>query len=96
MTWKTPSVRKLAGEMETEFPNTLEGFGYRFNDRGQLRNIQTGKPFEFAVSTDATYNQKRYEALGKGLMIVIIKDGIHDTNRKRYVYRVRVTSNAKR
>lgn len=25
------------------FPNTIEGFGYHFNENGQLRNIETGK-----------------------------------------------------
>ena len=62
---ETPLGQNSMEDTEPQFPTTLEGFGYRFNDRGQLRNIQTGKPFEFAVSTDATYNQKRYEALGK-------------------------------
>lgn len=47
-----------------EFPETIEGFGYKFNDRGQLRHIQTNKPFEFAVYNDHERNQRRYEALG--------------------------------
>jgi fructose-specific component phosphotransferase system IIB-like protein len=52
------------------FPDTLEGFGYTFNTEGQLRKIDpnTGKPgnepFEFHVSENQDYNQKRYEALG--------------------------------
>jgi hypothetical protein len=25
------------------FPNTIEGFGYHFNENGQLRKIETGK-----------------------------------------------------
>ena len=26
-----------------EFPKTLEGFGYHFTEKGELRNIETGK-----------------------------------------------------
>ncbi|XP_022653250.1 protein FAM172A-like [Varroa destructor] len=63
-----------------EFPNTIEGFGYRFNDRGQLRNIQTGKPFEFAVTNDHQINQMRYEALGsvvdEYVYGLLIKEGL--------------------
>lgn len=32
-------------DMDTDndpFPDTLEGFGYEFNDKGQLRKIGTG------------------------------------------------------
>lgn len=53
------------------FPNSLEGFGYAFNEDGQLRKLDpaTGRtgnqPFEFNVSGDSNYNQKRYEALGE-------------------------------
>ncbi|GBN47264.1 Protein FAM172A [Araneus ventricosus] len=49
-----------------EFPDTFEGFGYKFNEFGQLRHITTGEPFEFNVKRDdQAYNQKRYEALGE-------------------------------
>jgi hypothetical protein len=27
---------------EIEFPKTIEGFGYKFNEKGELRNIETG------------------------------------------------------
>ncbi|XP_037772761.1 cotranscriptional regulator FAM172A-like, partial [Penaeus monodon] len=48
-----------------EFPDTLAGFGYNFKD-GKLRNIKTGRPFEFVVREgDQAYNQRHYEALGE-------------------------------
>ncbi|PKY17966.1 hypothetical protein RhiirB3_468274, partial [Rhizophagus irregularis] len=50
---------------ETEFPKTVEGFGYRFNEKGELRDIETGGRFEFFYRTgDRYYNQRRYEELG--------------------------------
>ncbi|RGB31756.1 Arb2 domain-containing protein [Rhizophagus diaphanus] len=50
---------------ETEFPKTVEGFGYRFNEKGELRDIKTGGRFEFFYRTgDRYYNQRRYEELG--------------------------------
>ncbi|XP_063956056.1 cotranscriptional regulator ARB2A homolog [Lytechinus pictus] len=49
-----------------QFPTTLEDFQYQFNDKGQLRHSVTGKPYEFEFKKgDPTYNQRRYEALGK-------------------------------
>lgn len=54
-----------------EFPKTLEGFGYGFNENGKLRKLDpetgdlTNEPFEFNVSDDSDYNQKHYEALGE-------------------------------
>ncbi|GAB6028345.1 hypothetical protein CHUAL_002516 [Chamberlinius hualienensis] len=48
-----------------EFPNTLQEFGYHFNEEGRLCDIKTGQPFDFKVSEDHTYNQKRYEAIGE-------------------------------
>ncbi|EDO34299.1 predicted protein, partial [Nematostella vectensis] len=45
---------------------TIEEFGYHFNERGQLRSIQTGEPFMFEVKPgDRQYNQNHYEALGE-------------------------------
>ena len=32
---------------------------------GELRHIETDDPFEFQVSLDHAYNQKRYEAIGE-------------------------------
>ncbi|XP_069973598.1 cotranscriptional regulator ARB2A-like [Penaeus vannamei] len=47
------------------FRKTLADFGYEFKD-GKLRNIRTGRPFEFVVHEgDQVYNQKHYEALGE-------------------------------
>lgn len=46
-------------------PTTLEGFGYHFNRRGQLRHIETKQPYLFdVVPGNHSYNQARYEALG--------------------------------
>eukprot|EP00794_Sanderia_malayensis_P009769 gene9769-10768_t len=51
-----------------EFPATLEGFGYHFNNAGQLRDIKLDIPFRFeVVQGDQTYNQDHYEALGKAI-----------------------------
>lgn len=55
------------------FPKTLEEFKYEFNEDGQLRHIETNKPFEFNVSDDAAYNQQHYEALGE-----IITEYVYD------------------
>ncbi|XP_025076916.1 uncharacterized protein LOC112553723 isoform X3 [Pomacea canaliculata] len=48
------------------FPSTMEEFGYRFNDYGELRHISTGEPFNFYErQNDHNYNQQRYDALGE-------------------------------
>ncbi|XP_042546961.1 cotranscriptional regulator FAM172A isoform X1 [Dipodomys spectabilis] len=53
-------------EPPLDFPDTLEGFEYAFNERGQLRHIKTGEPFVFNYREDLhRWNQKRYEALGE-------------------------------
>ncbi|XP_036624305.1 cotranscriptional regulator FAM172A isoform X5 [Trichosurus vulpecula] len=53
-------------EPPLEFPDTLEGFEYAFNEKGQLRHIRTGEPFVFNAREDLhRWNQKRYEALGE-------------------------------
>ncbi|XP_073443749.1 cotranscriptional regulator ARB2A isoform X4 [Dendrobates tinctorius] len=53
-------------EPPLEFPDTLEGFEYAFNENGQLRHIKTGEPFIFNYREDLhRWNQKRYEALGE-------------------------------
>uniref|UniRef100_A0A8C4J8S6 Protein FAM172A-like n=1 Tax=Dromaius novaehollandiae TaxID=8790 RepID=A0A8C4J8S6_DRONO len=53
-------------EPPLEFPDTLEGFEYGFNEKGQLRHIKTGEPFVFNYREDLhRWNQKRYEALGE-------------------------------
>uniref|UniRef100_A0A7N4V5A1 ARB2 cotranscriptional regulator A n=1 Tax=Sarcophilus harrisii TaxID=9305 RepID=A0A7N4V5A1_SARHA len=53
-------------EPPLEFPDTLEGFEYAFNEKGQLRHIATGEPFIFNAREDLhRWNQKRYEALGE-------------------------------
>ncbi|KAH8555227.1 protein FAM172A [Umbelopsis sp. PMI_123] len=48
-----------------QFPDSIEGFGYQFNENGQLRQIDTDEPFRFEVKPgDRAYNQMHYEALG--------------------------------
>ncbi|XP_075397395.1 cotranscriptional regulator ARB2A isoform X4 [Tenrec ecaudatus] len=53
-------------EPPLDFPDTLEGFEYAFNEKGQLRHTKTGEPFVFNYREDLhRWNQKRYEALGE-------------------------------
>ncbi|KAG8042006.1 hypothetical protein G9C98_007314 [Cotesia typhae] len=57
------------------FPSNLKDFGYDFDEEGRLRKLDpktgslTNDGFEFNVSEDAQYNQKRYEALGERLPV---------------------------
>ncbi|KAL9987349.1 hypothetical protein ACROYT_G001639 [Oculina patagonica] len=60
------NMGQYLGLKDKKFPQTLEGFGYKFNEGGQLRNIETDEPFKFDVKEgDRAYNQKHYEALGE-------------------------------
>ncbi|XP_074138203.1 cotranscriptional regulator ARB2A isoform X9 [Sminthopsis crassicaudata] len=61
-------------EPPLEFPDTLEGFEYAFNEKGQLRHIATGEPFVFNAREDLhRWNQKRYEALGEeGYGVIVL------------------------
>ena len=36
---------------ETEFPKNIKGFGYKFNEKGELRNIETGMLTELYYSS---------------------------------------------
>lgn len=47
------------------FPDTLEEFGYYFNDKGELRDRETDEKFKFVIKDDHNYNQQRYDALGE-------------------------------
>ncbi|XP_064653329.1 cotranscriptional regulator ARB2A-like isoform X2 [Lineus longissimus] len=52
-------------EEKKKFPRDLQGFGYKFNEAGELRDIKTDGGFEFNVKEgDHHHNQVRYEALG--------------------------------
>lgn len=63
-----------SSKKETSFPETLEGFGYKFNAEGQMRNLETGEPFKFEVKEgDRVYNQKHYEALGEVITEYVYK-----------------------
>ncbi|XP_044930469.1 cotranscriptional regulator FAM172A isoform X6 [Mustela putorius furo] len=61
-------------EPPLDFPDTLEGFEYAFNEKGQLRHIKTGEPFVFNYQEDLhRWNQKRYEALGEeGYGVIVL------------------------
>ncbi|XP_026956425.1 cotranscriptional regulator ARB2A isoform X6 [Sagmatias obliquidens] len=61
-------------EPPLDFPDTLEGFEYAFNEKGQLRHIKTGEPFVFNYREDLhRWNQKRYEALGEeGYGVIVL------------------------
>jgi predicted alpha/beta hydrolase family esterase len=57
-----------------QFPSTIDGFGYTFNEKGQLRHKETDKPFVFVVKEgDKQYNQAHYEALGE-----LLTDYVYD------------------
>lgn len=78
-------LRKNGAEKSEEFPNTLQGFNYRFNEEGKMRHTETDSAFEMAVTEDATYNQKRYEALGEVITQHVYKlleteAGLHKIN----------------
>ncbi|XP_026068516.1 protein FAM172A-like [Carassius auratus] len=60
-------------EPPLNFPETLDEFEYAFNEHGQLRHIHTGEPFVFNYKEDLhRWNQKRYEALGEVMLMMII------------------------
>jgi len=79
---------------KVDFPTTLDGFGYGFNDEGQLRQIdsQTGlctdKPFEFEISSEHQHNQKHYEALGD-----VITEHIYELLEKNGLHKIYIPSN---
>ncbi|KAJ3051011.1 hypothetical protein HK097_008012, partial [Rhizophlyctis rosea] len=59
------SSSRNSDEKKYKFPDNLEGFGYHFDQKGQLRSIDGDQPFKFEVrSNDKAYNQAHYEALG--------------------------------
>lgn len=67
--WKslTGSQSSVDDMPKYTFPETIEEFGYVFNDKGQLvkKNDMTGR-FEYDVKEDdRNYNQQHYDALGE-------------------------------
>ncbi|XP_031215656.1 cotranscriptional regulator FAM172A isoform X4 [Mastomys coucha] len=67
-----------------DFPDTLEGFEYAFNEKGQLRHIKTGEPFVFNFREDLhRWNQKRYEALGEIITRYVYELLENDCNLKK-------------
>ncbi|XP_043276836.1 FAM172 family protein homolog CG10038 [Venturia canescens] len=80
------------------FPKNLKEFGYGFDEGGKLRKVDLvtnvmskEEGFEFNVSEDPQYNQKRYEALGE-----VINEYVYDLLEKEGLRRIPVpkTSNA--
>ncbi|CAG8484114.1 8522_t:CDS:10 [Paraglomus occultum] len=62
---ETTKSRDSGTFQRPEFPKTLEGFGYHFTEKGELRNIETDDRFVFVIREgDRAYNQAHYEALG--------------------------------
>ncbi|XP_076029729.1 cotranscriptional regulator ARB2A isoform X2 [Oratosquilla oratoria] len=56
------------------FPETINGFGYKFDEEGKLRNIETGEGFHFVVKEGShEYNQLHYEALGEVITKYVYK-----------------------
>ncbi|KAK3919597.1 Cotranscriptional regulator FAM172A [Frankliniella fusca] len=85
--------RVISAEMSCsatkKFPSSIRKFGYAFNSDGKLCQLDpisgdlTDKPFEFNVSPDPTYNQKRYEALGELITPYVYELLINDLNLKK-------------
>ncbi|XP_067263319.1 cotranscriptional regulator ARB2A homolog isoform X4 [Chanodichthys erythropterus] len=79
-------------EPPLEFPETLEGFEYAFNEHGQLRHINTGEPFVFNYKEDLhRWNQKRYEALGEIITKYVYELLEKDCNLKKEILPVDAT-----
>jgi len=78
----------------SDFPTTLKGFGYGFNDEGKLRQIDsetgqlTDKPFEFKISSVHGENQKHYEALGE-----VITEYVYELLEKQGLHKIYIPSN---
>nr|CAG8523264.1 6903_t:CDS:10 [Entrophospora candida] len=68
------------------FPTDVEGFGYRFDENGELRHIKTNERFEFEVTPgNQYYNQCHYEALGE-----IIGEYIEEELVKKYQFKKQI------
>ncbi|XP_063101415.1 cotranscriptional regulator ARB2A isoform X7 [Cavia porcellus] len=81
-------------EPPLDFPDTLEGFEYAFNEKGQLRHIKTGEPFVFNYREDLhRWNQKRYEALGEeGYGVIVLNPNENYIEVEKPKIRVQSTS----
>lgn len=81
-------------KVEVSFPQDLEGFGYKFNEDGKLRNIETDEPFKFEVKEgDRAYNQKHYEALGEVVTEYIYRALEEEVKLKRHLVPVDAKEN---
>ncbi|KAI9199346.1 Arb2 domain-containing protein [Polychytrium aggregatum] len=74
-------------------PRTLSGFGYHFNDAGELRNIKTGRPFEFNISNNPARNQEHYEAVGDAVAAYIEEQLVETLGLLRKIVPVDATPN---
>jgi len=64
---------------------SLADFGYQFNDKGEMRQISTGNPFQFEVKkNDQDYNQGHYEALGEVITEEVYKLLENDVGLERH------------
>ncbi|XP_078473314.1 cotranscriptional regulator ARB2A homolog [Lampetra planeri] len=72
---------RLLGRTDDEFENyrTTTEFGYKFNEDGQLRNIEDGKRFQFNFYNNKARDQRRYEALGE-----VITEYVYELLVKKY------------
>lgn len=78
LTWIKRTIGMAHEEEECKFPDTLEDFGYRFNQEGKLRSIEKDEPYDFHVSEDFHYNQKYYNAIGDVITEEIYQMMIND------------------
>merc|ERR1719432_390379 len=62
---------------------TLADFGYTFNDKGELKDIKTDKPFSFV-------DQEHYEALGE-----VITDEVYKLLQERAGLEIKYLNNDK-
>uniref|UniRef100_A0A336LLT8 CSON001860 protein n=1 Tax=Culicoides sonorensis TaxID=179676 RepID=A0A336LLT8_CULSO len=74
-----------------KYPDTLEGFGYGFNDEGKLRKIDEktkkvgNEPFQFQISSKHAENQEHYEAIGE-----VITEEVYKLLEAKGLYRLYV------
>ncbi|RIB15608.1 Arb2 domain-containing protein [Gigaspora rosea] len=80
------NLEMIQTEIKNEFPKSIEGFGYHFNEEGQLRDIKTNERFEFyAKPDDTSYNQTRYERLGEAIGEYIENELVEKYSLKRQI-----------
>ncbi|SMQ56126.1 unnamed protein product [Zymoseptoria tritici ST99CH_3D7] len=73
----------LSASAKSNFPADLAALGFHFTADGTLRNIETGKPFDFHHTNDERTNQMRKEAVQQAvrehvLQVLRAKYNIHE------------------